>query len=119
VNEALELRKAARLMRERAWKATTIPGRWERNWAFYTHFVVPGDATNIAADNVARLKPQQRAAAEHIASWDPDMAMLLANILDSAAGQLEDAYGRKSRCDEPGGIDMALDIARTYMRSGS
>jgi hypothetical protein len=81
--------------------------------------VVPGEATNIASENVARLKPQQRAAAEHIASWDPDMAMLLANLLDFAAVQLEDAGGRKSSCDEPGAIDSALSIARTYLRSGS
>lgn len=52
-------------------KSATV-GPWRRDWAFGTHFVAPVALSNsIAADNVARLKPNQRADAEHIAAWDP------------------------------------------------
>lgn len=52
--------------------AQTNGNRWEREWAFSTHFVVPADVEgSTAAVNVSRLKPSQRAAAEHIAANDP------------------------------------------------
>jgi hypothetical protein len=73
-------------IRARALAAT--PGPWLREWAFNTHFVVPLAAHDVAAGNVSRLKPRQRADAEFIAHARTDVSALLDEIdrLSTALG---------------------------------
>jgi hypothetical protein len=61
----------------------------------------------------------ERADAEHIAGGSPELALVIADLVDDAAHQLELSGGDHSGTDDPAAIADALRIARTYMRSGS
>jgi hypothetical protein len=106
VTEAQELREAARLMRERANAAT--PGPWQ-------HECLGSDFCMVFAGEWMR----DHHNAEHVAGWSPELAVVIADILDDAAHQLELSAGRHGSTDDPAAIEATLRIARTYMRSGS
>lgn len=117
------LRRAAAVLRENAEAATSGP--WTREWAFDTHFVVPGSAATVADGNVSRLKRHQRADAEYIALVHPPVALALAELLEHIADDISDEGGRpvKGVMVEHDGLGMprfdwtaAVALARAVLR---
>lgn len=120
------LRKAARLMRERASDAT--PGPWKPDAE-----VVKVDERRHVADAFGLADKWPNAA--HIASWHPAVALAVADWLDQKAGHLEahiPAWTRPSSgVDDPPGLcwnnpqrlaevverhyGRALAVARAYL----
>lgn len=119
------LREAAALMRERAEAAT--PGPWKQGEArsqgraaqvLGVHSLVYNDRQSVAL--IPGFKSDRKPDAAHIASWHPDVALAVADLLDSAAKWL-------LPCDKPcweqgieGCIDCevyspALAVARAYL----
>jgi hypothetical protein len=122
VSEAQELRDAARLMRERAQAATPGPWQHECMGSDFCMVFVPARTIREHQPPVARFSAgewmRDHRNAEHVASWSPEMALVIADLVDDAAYQLE-VFGDRSRCGWPAAIALALTIARTYLRSRS
>lgn len=123
---AEELREAARLMRERAGKAT--PGVWEP-WSgatagggeyisaksasgkfHYTFGISPG----LLGEEGWRVAERD---AQHIASWHPAVALAVADWLDYCAGRRDRTSDARIRLDEEeqAWYLPALAIARAYL----
>jgi hypothetical protein len=102
---AEKLREAARLMKARAEAATQGPwgkGDPKANDGFWlTVGVWSGDPDNCHAEC------DRRQDAEHIASWDPAVALAVADWLDACALVTEVAPDRHK--------GLALAVARAYL----
>ena len=99
LDELQVLREAARLMRERAEAATPGGPRWESapdEWGS-VRYIFPADSDSAIASVPAV------ADAEHIASWHPDVALAVADLLDVLA--------------DPADMPAALAVARAYLGS--
>lgn len=125
-----ELREAARLMRERAGKATPGPWAWEptgdkdSSWAVglvqdeQSEQALAGrldHGQGIVIDGVCESIDGRLADAEHIASWHPGVALAIADWLDVEGAILERRMSTES-VEVP-----ALRVARAYLgtRGGS
>lgn len=113
------LREAAALMRERAEAATA--GRWEPMAGAFgnpsdgpDHMRVVTEGWSDAYDvehTVARTEYDQQGGndAEHIASWHPTVALLVADLLNNIIGAQE---------QDVSAIELdALAVARAYLGS--
>lgn len=105
------LRRAAALMRERAEAATVGP--WWAEGAWF-HGDVPWPIVghgSTGADVVAHTARRDGSDAENIASWDPSVALLVADSVDLAADWTEEHPG-----SWPPWCKKALAVARAYLR---
>ncbi len=112
------LREAAALMRERAEDARA--GRWV-TWQSELN----PDAFCVGAEwesgkrHVATVRGSQPEGnainAAHIAGMQPVVALVIADWLDSHAGDLQMSMGQLSSCDSPGDTEHALMLARAYL----
>jgi hypothetical protein len=106
------LRRAARLMRERAEAAT--PGPW-RDFTYgdpMMHYVDAGPNTNLVASGAF----WENADAAHIASWHPAVALAVADWLDLVARAVDAAGGMKAATlATQANAYAALDVARKYL----
>lgn len=121
------LRKAASLMRERAEAAT--PGPWRTSHARQTHVWADRDPAGFDAFHVAHCcdalgRDADAGDAEHIASWHPDVALAVADWLESAWMDWvreESSLGARSVRSMSGASNdadpRALAVARAYLRS--
>lgn len=99
------IRRAADLIRSRA--AAAAPGPWTS----HLHGVTTTGYGHLHTGAPRSLAGTRHLPdAEHIAGMDPLVALALAAFLDNCAAQL--AVGS---CDEPGAVEYAVDIARTYL----
>ena len=131
---AEELRAAAKAMRERAEAAQ--PGPWSiETWkgmgGTYASVMVPfGPGAPTAKKGLtamSKLGTQNAGTAAHIASWDPPMALAVADWLDAEAEHYDDlaaspytAAGAAFIASNFGGeIDPALKVARAYTGGAS
>ena len=100
------LREAAALMRKRAEAA--MPGPWEQTGVMgseYNDVVACPGAASIVADTDTSDEN-----AEHIASWHPDVALAVADWLESVADRYDYATTVKGA-----DLDHAVTIARAYL----
>lgn len=119
MTEAQELREAARLMRGRAQAASG--GNWVAGGIGDYGWSVSADLPFPAPQGVLSIEThdseQGRADAEYIASWYPPVALVIADLLDAQARQLELSDGLHCFTDDPNAVAEALRIARAYLRS--
>jgi hypothetical protein len=113
------LRRAAALMRERA--EVTTPGPWITHEmdSIFVGNQADGRTSGLwaivhsSSDCLADMKPaaadRVRADAEHIASWDPVVALAVADWLDWVATALDD-----DGHPYPNEV-LALAVARAYL----
>lgn len=106
-------RRAAALMRDRADRVgdrKSYPGRWDveqcdpdtyGDGAYVTCLDGRGDVT----------KPEDPEVAEHVASWDPDVARAVADLLEELAEDDRLGIGTPTST-----IDAADAVARAYLR---
>lgn len=102
------LREAAAKMRERAENASD--GRWTTGTDGLVWAPRLGDPVSGSSDE---------RDAEHIASWDPTVALAVARWLDDAADchvQDENTGVAWTDCTT---AERAVEVARAYLRSGS
>lgn len=107
MTEIETLREAARLMRERAEAATS--GRWYRD--AYAEVRAPLGPVVSHDEGVAVNEPD----AGHIASWDPAVALSVADWLDGVASRWLPSLYEGMLPNQ----DAALNVARTYLREAS
>jgi hypothetical protein len=110
------LRETAKLIRERASHATT--GRWEVG---DDGFGQPGVRTadspiaECVAHDPGGPLTRARLDARHIASWDPAVALAVADLIDKAADVAE--YCATKGYDPQGDAYLAaIAVARAYRR---
>ena len=109
------LRRAAALMRERAWTAT--PGPWS-TYRTLTHRCIKSNAGGLGArvNTLVGMSAESKSFnAEHLASWHPAVALAVADWIDSHARDLLLADGHLPSCDSPGDVEQALAVARAYL----
>ena len=104
------LRRAASLMRERAEAAT--PGPWRAEYSKKSgHCVIDDESTNCL-DSVARTTHYRDSAdADHIASWHPAVALLVAAMLEREAEVLDEYADINHDWPET----MSQAVARAYL----
>lgn len=118
---AERLREAARLMRERAkvgdplgypspWASTPDPSAIDGRHEVLCH----EDGSGLVADDI------DAAVAEHIASWHPDVGVVVADWLD-AMGALAppDPHHEGERCETCENVRLALAVADAYLGGSS
>jgi hypothetical protein len=98
------LRRAAAKMRERA----THPDLSGSPWFASPHGDVHDDGSLWVCDS------QSGEAAEHIASWHPDVALAVADWLDAEAGSVEFDGGRPDLLSV-----QSLAVARAFLGAES
>ena len=81
------IRQAAALIRDRA-QMVPEPSPWTVRSNRVVGTFRPGVATAVADVYPTGGSPRQRATATHIASWHPDVALLVADWLDTAGADL-------------------------------
>lgn len=99
------MRRAATLMRDRAGAATGGP------W-----FAVAAGVEGFG--NVVQDRHILHNDAEHIASWDPVMARVAADLLESAAAEFDRRaakYGADFVSDANPTAHALIELARTYL----
>jgi hypothetical protein len=114
---AATIRRAASLMRERAEAAAEGPwhpvaGIWgdEIATAVIARDGDPSDPHTWLLATGFGDAPQQKATAEHAASWHPLVALAVAVWLD-----IEATIAERGMPDESGSIHPALVVARAYL----
>lgn len=106
------LRKAAALMRERAQAATQ--GRWETHgdgWPGSTSWVRSDSGEEVVFSEYYR--PTDGPDGVHIASWDPTVALLVADGLEAHADTVE---AMSQFAGGPVPARPWLAVARAYLR---
>lgn len=114
---AAMLRQAARLMREHAEAATKGPWRAVAGtWSGETFAAVvapEGDPANAETWLMATGRGSicQEADAKHAVFWHPGVSLAVADLLESAAGRIEEnnVFGAKAL------VSYAVDVARIYL----
>lgn len=119
------LRRAADLLRTRAADVREVakPGRWHRHDTLhaepYVHAAKHPATGHIAAPGHG-MPDYGAAVAEHVAALDPDVALVLADLLH---GEAVNVWAHGAPCAEPCDHDdlcesgrRALAVARTYLR---
>lgn len=101
------LREAARLMRERAEDAT--PGEWVQNGFEYDD-IDDSFTYDIGMSGTASTLgyAYTKGDAEHIASWHPTVALVVADWLEHAANAYHSEFASLSFAGE-------LQVARAYL----
>jgi hypothetical protein len=120
------LRKAAALMRDRAnaaepgpWTVDTwqgLGGTWAAVMVPLRHPAAPGAKRGLTA--MAKLGTQDAGTAGHIASWDPPMALLVADLLDDSAAYYEGLSANEAAFVAAalgGDVDPGLKLARLFI----
>jgi hypothetical protein len=113
------LRRAATEMRERADSATGAPWQCipveDEDGAADSYVIALTGHTSIGEDVGESMTLED---AEHIASWDPVMARVTADLLDSGADEIERRvarYGEQILERANHVFDAMIALARTYL----
>lgn len=125
------LRRAAALMQERAGAAT--PGPWEsgtdgwtetvsgdgEDWCFVRRVGSASDITEHMLHGQPEIDSQTMADAEHIAAWDPAVALAVADWLDSLVDAMTNPNARYGGASTGREEASALAVARLYLGAAS